>query len=108
MDWYNIKNNYPKSFRKFIEDTFPNIGVPCVSTLNLFDVRRLYKFFDDNGVFLNVEMYNKNHWSFTISLYNGFVIGNGSTSKNNRDEIELDGFRECFKMLEKKLEVVYE
>jgi hypothetical protein len=87
---------------------FPNVGVPCIASLNLFDNKKLYKFFDENGVFLNIEMYSKNQWVFTISLNNGFVIGNGVNSKSTREEIEIDGFRECFKMLEKKLEVVYE
>jgi len=108
MDWYFIKNNCPKSFEKFIENMFPNVGVPCVTSLNLFDDRKLYKFFDDNGVFLNIEMYSKNQWVFTISLNNGCVIGNGINSKPTREEIEVEGFKECFKILEKKLEMVYE
>lgn len=108
MDWHYIKNNYPKSFEKFIQNMFPNVGIPCVTSLILFDIRKLYKFFDDNGVFLNIEMYSKNHWVFTISLNNGFVIGNGINSKSTREEIEIDGFKESFKMLEKKLEMVYE
>lgn len=108
MDWYFIKNNCPKSFEKFIQNMFPNVGVPCITSLNLFDDRKLYKFFDDNGVFLNIEMYSKNQWVFTISLNNGYVIGNGINSKPTREEIEIEGFKECFKMLEKKLEMVYE
>lgn len=108
MDWQHIKENYPKSFEKFISNMFPNLGVPCVMSLNFFDIKKLYKFFDDNGVYLNIEMYNKNLWFFTISLKNGYVIGNGKTSRQTRDEIEIDGFMGCFKMLEKKLEVVYE
>jgi hypothetical protein len=108
MDWYNIKENYPKSFEKFVNYTFPNIGLPCITSLNLFDIKKLYKFFDDNGVYLNIEMYNKNQWFFTISLKNGCVVGNGNISRQTRDEIEIDGFGGCFKMLEKKLEVVYE
>ena len=108
MDWYFIKNNCPKSFEKFIQNMFPNVGVPCVTSLNLFDDRKLYKFFDDNGVFLNIEMYSKNQWVFTISLNNGYVIGNGINSQPTREQIEIEGFKECFKMLEKKLEMVYE
>ena len=108
IDWYFIKNNCPKSFEKFIQNMFPNVGVPCVTTLNLFDNKKLYKFFDNQGVFLNIEMYSKSQWVFTISLNNGFVIGNGCKSKTTREEIESDGFIECFKMLEKKIEMVYE
>lgn len=108
MDWYHIKKSYPKSFGRFSENMFPNVGVPCVSSLNLFDQKKLYKFFDENGVFLNIEMYNENQWAFTISLNNGFVIGNGSSSRQTREEIEKEGFKECFKILEKRLQVVYE
>lgn len=108
IDWYHIKKTYPKSFEKFINQVFPNVGMPCIVSLNLFDLKKLYRFFDNNGVFLNIEMYNKNQWSFTISLHNGFVIGGGCNSKQTREEIEVEGFMECFKMLEKKLEVVYE
>lgn len=108
MDWYHIKNNYPKSFGRFIEKMYPNVGVPCVTILNLFDLKKLYGFFDYYGVILNIEMYNKNQWAFTVQMNNGFVIGNGLNCKQTREEIEIDGFLECFKMLEKKLEVVYE
>ena len=108
MDWYYVKTYCPKSFERFVCGMFPNVGIPCVSSLNLFDNKKLYKFFDNNGVYLNIEMYNQNQWAFTISLNNGFVIGNGQTSKQTRDEIEKDGFIECFKILEKRLEVVYE
>jgi hypothetical protein len=108
IDWYNIKENYPKSFERFIAVMFPNLGVPCLNSLSLFDLKKLYKFFDDDGVYLNIEMYNKNQWFFTISLKNGYVVGNGNMSRQTREEIEVDGFKECFKMLEKKLEVVYE
>lgn len=107
VDWYYIKNNYPKSFDKFIQNMFPNVGIPCITSLNFFDIKKLYKFFDINGVYLHIEMYSKNQWVFTIS-FNGFVIANGIDSKSTREEIEVDGFRECFKMLEKKLEIVYE
>lgn len=108
MDWYHIKTYYPKSFERFVCGMFPNVGIPCITSLFFFDNKKLYKFFDDNGVYLNIEMYNSNQWAFTISLNNGFVIGNGNTSKQTREEIEMEGFVECFKILEKKLEVVYE
>jgi hypothetical protein len=108
IDWYHIKKTFPKSFEKLANQEFPNVGMPCVMSLGFFGLKKLYRFFDNNGVFLNIEMYNKNQWSFTISLHNGFVIGGGTNTKQTREEIEVEGFMECFKMLEKKLEVVYE
>lgn len=108
MDWYYIKDYCPKSFEKFVNEMFPNLGMPCISSLSFFDTKKLYKFFDNNGVYLNVEMYNPHQWAFTISLNNGFVLSNGHGSRQTREEIEMDGFKECFRMLEKKLEMVYE
>jgi hypothetical protein len=51
-------------------------------------------------------MYNPNQWVFSISLQNGIVFGPNQSSKSNREEIEYDGFLECFKLLNKKLENV--
>ena len=46
-------------------------------------------------------MYKKNQWVFNVSLHNGFVLGPGSESKATREESEIDGFLECFKILDK-------
>lgn len=108
MEWQFIKENYPKSFQTFVNRMFPNIGVLSLYTLNFFDNKKLYKFFDEQGVYLNVERCGPNVWVFTISLNNGCVIGSGDGSKSNREEIEKEGFKDCFKTLERKLEVVYE
>ncbi len=87
---------------------FPNVGVISLSTLTFFDEKKLYKFFDKEGVYLNVEMYNPNQWVCSISLENGMVFGPTQDSMANREEVETIGFFECFKVLEKKLAVVYE
>lgn len=108
MNWLDIKNNYPKSYEHFVSGMFPNVGIPSVSSLNFFDNKKLYKFFDDNGIYLNIEMYNPRQWVFTVSLKNGIVIGNGLNSRETREEVEIDGFNECFKMLEKRLKAIYE
>ena len=42
-------------------------------------------------------------WVCNISLANGVVIGTNNESKKTREEIEIDGFFECFKLLDKKL-----
>jgi hypothetical protein len=48
-------------------------------------------------------MYNPKQWVFSISLNNGIVFGPAQSSKENREDIEKDGFFECFRILEKKL-----
>ena len=107
IDWYVIEYLYPRSYRKFTDTMFPNVGVISISTLNLFDNKKLFKFFDNLGVFLNIEMYNKHQWVFSISLDNGIVFGPSQTSKPTREEVECDGFNECFRVLEKKLILIY-
>ena len=59
FDWYSIKFLYPFAFDKFTDSMFPNIGIESISTLEFFDVRRLYSFFDKEGIYLTIEMYNK-------------------------------------------------
>jgi len=101
MDWYVIKYLYPNAFKRFAESMFPNVGVISLSMLNLFDNKKLYNFFDKEGVYLNIEMYNPKQWGFILSLNNGIVFGPSQFSKTTREESENDGFIECFKMLDK-------
>jgi len=46
-------------------------------------------------------MYKKNQWVYNISLHNGIVLGPGQESKPTREECEIDGFLDCFKLLDK-------
>lgn len=103
IDWYTIEYLYPKAFNKFICVMFPNVGIISTSTLNLYDQKKLYRFFDKEGIYLNIEMYNPNQWVYTISFHNGTVIAPSQFSKTTREETECEGFIECFKMLENKL-----
>ena len=103
MDWYMVQFLYPIAFKRFTDIMFPNVGVISVSTLEFYDMKKLYQFFDREGVYLTTEMYKPNSWSFTVSLYNGIVFGPGQESKTTRDEIECEGFLECFKIMEKLL-----
>jgi hypothetical protein len=48
-------------------------------------------------------MYNPHQWVCSISLHNGIVFGPSQSSKTTRNEIEVDGFLECFKVLDKKI-----
>lgn len=103
IDWYVIEYLYPESFKRFTDTMFPNIGVPSISILQNYDIKKLYLFFDKQGVYLNVERCCPHIWLFNISLDNGMVFGSGSGTKFSREEIEEEGFIECFRLLDKKL-----
>ena len=103
MDWYIIEYLYPQSFKKFTDIMFPNVGVVSVSTLSCYDIKKLYGFFDREGVYLIVENYGKNSWLYTITLHNNFTLVPLQTNKESREEIEIDGFTECFKILNNKI-----
>ena len=103
MDWYIIEYLYPKAFKRFSESMFPNVGVLSISTLYLYDNKKLYQFFDKQGVYLTVERLGEMQWLYSISLKNGIVYGPKQESKSSREEIETDGFNECFKTLDKLL-----
>lgn len=103
LDWYTINYLYPKSFERFSNVMFPNVGVVSLSTLEFYDTKKLYQFFDKEGVYLNVEMYNPYQWVFTISLSNGIVFGPTQESKKSREDVEYAGFVECFKIMDKIL-----
>ena len=106
MDWYTVSYLFPDSFKKFVDESFPNLGLVSISTLSYFDLKKLYKFFDNNGIYLTVEMYNPNQWVFTISLSNGIVFGPTKDSKHNREDTECEGFYECFKILDRKIKQI--
>ena len=103
MDWYLVKYLYPFAFTRFVENFFPNIGIESLTTLELFDIKKLYHFFDKEGIYLTVEMYSKENWDFCLSLSNGINMGPSKETKKSREEIECDGFIECFRFLEKKI-----
>lgn len=103
MDWYSIEYLYPNSFKKFVDKMFPNVGILSLSTLEFYDIKKLYSFFDGEGVYLTIEMYNKYQWVFSVSLDNGIVFGLARESKKTREETEIEGFMECFKILDRKI-----
>jgi hypothetical protein len=85
---------------------FPNTGVPSISVLDFYDIKKLYGFFDKQGIYLTIEMYTKNNWSYTIFLENEKVVLTSKESKSKREDIENDGFEECFKILDKKIKEI--
>ena len=101
MEWYTIEYLYPSAFKDFRNVMFPNVGLLSISSLETFDLKKLYGFFDKRGVYLNVEMYSPYQWVFNVSLKNGIVYGPSQETKETREEIEIDGFMECFRILEK-------
>ena len=102
IDWYCIEFLYPKAFERFNNIMFPNVGLLSISTIGGYDLKKLYKFFDKEGIFLTIEMYNPKQWFFSVSLNNGTVFGPMQSSKETREEAESEGFFECFRILEKK------
>jgi hypothetical protein len=103
MDWYTIQYLYSNAMELFCSTMFPNVGVPSISVLEYYDNKKLYNFFDKQGIFLTIEMYTKNNWTYTISTENEKVILTSKESKNKREDIENDGFEVCFRLLEKKI-----
>lgn len=103
MDWYVVEYLYPDAFNRFKEKMFPNLGIISLSILEYYDTKKLFGFFDKEGVYLTVEMYNPYHWGYSISLHCGTVFGPTQESKKTRIEIECEGFLECFKVLQNKI-----
>jgi len=103
MDWYLIEILYPKSFKKFVDIMFPNIGVISKSTLIHYDTKKLYSFFDYENIFLIVEMINKNQWTYTINIKGNCILSSNGCNGTTREDTENEGFQECFKILEKKI-----
>jgi hypothetical protein len=103
MDWYVVEFLYPQAFKRFQDKMFPNLGIISLSILEGYDTKKLFGFFDREGIYLNIEMYNPHQWAYSISLHCGVVFGPTQESKKTRDEIESDGFLECFKILQSKI-----
>ena len=61
MDWYTIQYLYSNAMELFCSTMFPNVGVPSISVLEYYDNKKLYNFFDKQGIFLTIEMYTKNN-----------------------------------------------
>ena len=103
MDWYTIEYLYPRGLHVFSKMMFPNVGLPCLSVLQYYDIKKLYKFFDKNGIYLTVEMMTRNNWVYSVSLNEGKIFYPCQNSQPNRELVEIEGFYECFRLLESKL-----
>lgn len=103
LNWKKIKTQYPRSYDRFVGVMFPYVGVLGLSTLYLFETKKLYYFFDKQKVYLTIERFGNHQWLYTISLGDGTVLCPKQESRKTRDEIEIDGFIECFNVLNKQL-----
>jgi hypothetical protein len=100
MDWYVVEFLYPDAFNRFKDKMFPNLGIISLSILECYDTKKLFGFFDKEGIYLTIEMYNPHQWVYSISLHCGVVLGPKQESRKTRIETEYDGFLECFKILQ--------
>lgn len=107
MDWYEINYLYPQALERFSTVMFPNTGIPSLSLLEFYDIKKLYSFFDKQGIYMTVEMIHKSAWVFTITTDKGQTCAVCSGTKTMREDIEIEGFNECFAILEKKIRNVY-
>ena len=101
MDWYELEYLFPKAFQRFKESMFPHTGLPSLTALEYYDIKKLYYFFDKEGVYLIVERLKSDIWVHTITT-NDYVLGPGDFKKT-REDCEINGFTECFRLLDKKL-----
>lgn len=103
LDWYVIQYLYPNAVERFKTVMFPNSGLISLSILEYYDIKKLYRFFDTHGIYLTVEMLTKDVWLFTVSTDNGVTFAPCHETKTKREDIEAEGFYECFRLLEKRL-----
>lgn len=103
-----VFDQYPKSTKAIKEwiGSFPQaaevlgdeafIFDNSIKALFYYDVRKLYEFFDSQGLVLLIGKI-EDHWSFHIEA------DLHSYSSDSRIEAEEKGFQMCFELLEKKL-----
>lgn len=103
IDWYSVKFLYPLSFQRFVQTMYPNTGLVSLNMLKYFDNKKLYSFFDKEGIFLTIERYPTSQWVYNITLMNGTVSSPTTETLFSRDDAEYVGFYECFQLLNDSL-----
>lgn len=114
INWTNIKQSYPKAWKKLIRfHTKPEFGL--VDNPNAWDLigiepwelRHLFDFFDEEGVYLNVgaEPYQDGvNWLWQIVWLEG---GTGLYGDNgeylSRSQAEVAAIERAFELLEEKI-----
>lgn len=94
MNWKQIKEKYPKAFKML----FKWANVPC----GLGNIRRLYDFFDEQGIYISTDSNNLGD-RITFS----YIIPDYSTGQSKveydfgtRMAAETAAFTEAFKILD--------
>ena len=85
MDWYELEYLFPKAFQRFKESMFPHTGLPSLNTLSSYDIKKLYHFFDKEGVYLIVERIKSTIWVYTITTND--IVNNIYYNKNIHNDI---------------------
>ncbi len=114
MNWKKINQKFPKSMKLLTSGSGgmsykvigKSLGYGIIGGLSWapFELRELYDFFDDQGVYIDVT-YGVNDWKlspwFTGCIYNIPVIM--TKQYRSRRKAENAVFKEAFKILEGKL-----
>ncbi len=103
MEWYIIEYLYPSAYKLFTDKMFPNIGLLSTTLLKNYDLKKLYNFFDGQGIYLNVEIILPQQWCYHISRKDNYYVKTGNKNFQTRESCEVDGFTNCFLLLDKKI-----
>jgi len=104
MNWAEIKEKYKKAWTMFAmnwgymnpDGTF----LEREFLINHYD-RKLYDFFDEQGIYISIDHWPTENKPFGLSITVGKPIHEGGF--NNRTEAEIAAFTKAFEILEHKL-----
>ena len=71
MNWKEIKNKYPKAYKKFTGDEICEEILHTLDYLNtgLYNIRNLYDFFDEQGIYVFVELDRTTYPKYSPVIY---------------------------------------
>ncbi len=117
MNWKKIRKKYPESWKYLVkhnnnrgdfgfgEMDYHNILIKGFITVN-GDLRYLYDFFDELGVYINITRTMPDTWCTVINLAS--ESGGHTTilkNRNSRPRAEKSAFKKAFSVLEHRLKV---
>ena len=107
MNWEEIEKKYPKAHGLFDDWYVGNIKISWKNFL-LAPPRRLYDFFDENNLFIEVHVYNESisgKLHFTAQIWEDAYSSALFETKDHptRPEAETEAFNKAFEILEKQL-----
>lgn len=103
MNWNEIKEKYPKSYRELM---LWDKKDPCKICSITIRPRDLYDFFDDNEIYIypRITLYEiDNIKQFECDIYGSGIRTARLIWYKNRHEAEEAGFIKAFEILEKRL-----